>query len=74
MQEFNRVAQLEHKYTELANKNKIFSAESGDADKNESDRGHFTKGNRGRFLVLSWFFLSLFLACQEFRHILRLLA
>ena len=35
MQLFNRVAKLGHKHTELANKNKIFSAVSGDADKND---------------------------------------
>ena len=49
MQYFNKVAKLEHKYTELANKHKIFSAVSGNADKNYSDRGRFTKGDRGRF-------------------------
>ena len=49
MQEFNRVAKLGHKYTELANKNKIFLAVSGNADKNYSDRGRFAKGDRGRF-------------------------
>ena len=38
MQKFNRVAKLKHKYTELANKNKIFSAVSGNADKNYSDK------------------------------------
>ena len=36
---FKRVAKLVHKYTELANKNKIFSAVSGNTDKNYSDRG-----------------------------------
>ena len=35
MQKFNRVAKLGHKYTELANKNKIFSRVSGDTDKND---------------------------------------
>ena len=49
MYKFSRVAKLGHKYTELANKNKIFSAVSGNADKNYSDRGRFRKGNRGCF-------------------------
>ena len=35
MQLFNRVAKLGHKYTEFANKNKIFSVVSGDTDKND---------------------------------------
>ena len=51
MQYFNRVAKLGHKYTELANKNKIFSAVSGNADKNYPDRGHFTKADRGASLL-----------------------
>ena len=46
MQKFNRVSKLGHKYTELANKNKIFSTVSDDADKNydgASDRGCFMR-------------------------------
>ena len=39
-----------HKYTELANKNKIFSAISGNTDKNFSDRVRSQRAIRGALL------------------------
>ena len=64
-----------HKCTELANKNKIFSAVSGNTDKNYSDRGCSQRAiggallHKGDVLFIPFFWLAGKLAFISIVHI-----